>query len=104
MGKTTPQEGTREDELDKILYHYAVQRDMYYSDLKDGVIEDAEWAAIRDKIQLTTKEALSAYTNREVIKELYELIDDKDNRSHGYTGIKVTRIKDRIAELRGKDG
>ncbi len=51
--------------LDKILYDYAARRDFYYSDLKDSVITEDEWVAIRDKIQVDTKERLEEYyTNK----------------------------------------
>lgn len=47
------------DDLDRILYRYASQRDLYYSDYAEGVSTKSEWTYIRDKIQAEAKQALS---------------------------------------------
>lgn len=90
--------------LDKILYHYASQRDFYYSDLEEGVISDDEWAAIRDKIQLEAKEAiLQHYVSREGVLRNIKSMERANLEVHGRADCKSCNLAERLTVDLGLD-
>lgn len=75
------------DELDKILYEYAMWRDNYYQDLEAGVLTEKEWIDIRDKVQSEAK----AKINR--------LIGDAYNK--GYSDGRLVKPKYKVGDISG---
>ena len=92
-------------QIDELLYHYVVQRDMYYSELKDGVITDKEWAEIRNKIQAKARTQIKALINSQVIEaRIDELKKLRKRAEMGYMdtwGRVYSEIDERINQLKG---
>jgi len=75
LAKQAQSEAPSVDELDKILYEYAMWRDNYYQDLEAGVLTEKEWIDIRDKVQSEAK----AKINRLIVQEQTKLLDRIDD-------------------------
>lgn len=62
------------DEIDKILYEYAMWRDNYYQDLAAGALTEKEWIDIRDKVQSEAKAKINRLITEARIDELKQLL------------------------------